>query len=395
MKNKFLQSFIILIWIISIFFLGYFAGYGSVSGLPQRLIGQEPPERYQYIDFSKFWEALEEIEKNYIGELDYEDIIEGAITGMVASLGDPFSTYITPENINLFQEEINGTFEGIGAEISVKDGQIIIVSPLEGSPAERAGVMAGDIIKQINGENVALMTLEEVVLKIRGEKGTWVTLTIIREGEEAPLEIKIRRDEIRVKSVRYELKNNDIAYIRILRFDNTTHSLFKQAVRQLKKDKAKGVILDLRNNPGGYLEAAIRITSEFIKEGVIAIEEFKDGKQEKIYATGKGKLVDIPLVVLINQGSASGSEIVAGAIQDQKRGILIGEKTFGKGTVQELNPLTRGGALKITIAKWLTPNGINIESNGLVPDIEVEWDEGEEDIQLKRAIEEVEKIISE
>lgn len=382
---------------LSLFVVGYVMGVGGPENIQQRLVDKDAPTRYKDIDFSKFWEALGKVEDSYIGTVDYNKIVDGAISGMVSSLGDPFSVYFNKDTLDTFNGEINGTFEGIGAELTARDGKLVVIAPLEGSPAEKAGIKTGDIIESIEGQSVGSMTLDEAVMKIRGQKGTLVTLNIIRSGSDKPIEIKIKRETINVKSVDYKMGDDAIAYIKILRFDNTTKNLISDAANNINKNKAKGIILDLRNNPGGYLDSSIEVASEFIKDGVVVIEQYKDGKKEELSVVGNGKLYDIPMVVLVNGGSASASEILAGAIRDHKRGILIGEKTFGKGSVQEMQPLSSGGALKLTMAKWLTPNGTVIDKNGLLPDIEVKYEEDKTDVkkdnQLEKAKEEIKKII--
>jgi len=381
----------ILLLAAILFISGYFWGYSGKVIVKQKLVSTETPVKYKDVDFSKFWEAFQKIEENYIGEIDYTKLVEGAIHGMISGLDDPFSVYMDKAELDDFNGEISGTFEGIGAEISAKNGSLVVVAPIEGSPAEKAGLKAGDIIRSIDSQIVDGMTVDEAINKIRGQKGTTVALTIARTGVEEPFEIKIKRDVINVKSVKYKLENG-IANIKILRFDQDTKKLLDDAANDMIKNNAKGLILDLRNDPGGYLDSAIDVTSEFVREGVVVVEEYKDGRKENSYATGEGKLFDVPMVVLINGGSASASEIVAGAIRDHGRGKLIGEKTFGKGSVQEMQPLSKGGALKITMAKWLTPNGTAIDKNGLIPDIEVKWDEGDKDVQLEKALEELKKI---
>ncbi|MDD5732005.1 MAG: S41 family peptidase [Patescibacteria group bacterium] len=379
-----------------LFGLGYFLGVGGPENIKQRLVDKDAPTRYKDVDFGRFWDALGKVEDVYIGSIDYDKMVDGAIYGMVSSLGDPFSVYLNKETLNEFNGEINGTFEGIGAELTARDGKLVIIAPLEGSPAEKAGMKAGDIIEAIEGQSVGGMTVEEAVMKIRGQKDSFVNLTIVRSGSDKPFDLKIKRETINVKSVDYKMEDNGIAYVKILRFDTTTKNLISDAADDINKNKAKGLILDLRNNPGGYLDSAIDVASEFIKEGTVVIEQYKDGKKEEFAAKGGGKLYDIPMVVLVNSGSASASEILAGAIHDHKRGALIGEKTFGKGSVQEMISLSAGGALKLTMAKWLTPSGTVIDKNGLLPDIEVKLEETSDvkkDNQLDRAREEVNKII--
>lgn len=382
---------------IVLFATGYVMGIGGPENIQQRLTDKDAPTRYKDIDFAKFWEALSVVEDNYIGSVDYNKIVDGAISGMVGSLGDPFSVYFNKDTLSEFNGEINGTFEGIGAEITARDGKLIIIAPLVGSPSEKAGLRSGDVIALIDDQGVGGLTVDEAIMKIRGQKGTTVTLSVVRAGSDKPIDIKITRDVINVKSVDFKIEDSGIAYIKILRFDANTKSLVSKAADEITKNKIKGLILDLRNDPGGYLDSAIDVSSEFIKEGTVVIEQYKDGKKEELSVKGGGKLYNIPMVVLVNGGSASASEILAGAIRDHKRGTLIGEKTFGKGSVQELQPLASGGALKLTMAKWLTPNGTVIDKNGLIPDIEVKYIEDSTDVkkdnQLDRAREEISKLI--
>jgi carboxyl-terminal processing protease len=397
-SNRFIVVIIVMAFIANaIIFttVGAYLNTKSSTVIKQKLINTETPVKYKDTDFSRFWEAVKVLEGKYIGDVDYNKIVDGAIAGMTASLGDPFTTYFDTKTLELFNDEVTGTFEGIGAEVTARDGKLVIIAPLEGAPAEKAGIKAGDIIGLIDGADVSSMTIDEAIMKMRGAKGTAVTLTIVR-GAEKPIEIKITRDVINVKSVEYKQLDGGIAYIRVLRFDNATKTLFNGFAAEIKKNGSRGMILDLRNNPGGYLTAAVDLSSEFIKDGAIVIEQYKDGKRDTINAAGKGNFFDIPMNILVNGGSASGSEIVAGAVKDRGRGLLIGEKTFGKGSVQEMVPLTKGGALKITMAKWLTPNGTAIDKNGLNPDIEVKYEGGgdvKKDNQLDRAIEEIKKLI--
>lgn len=389
--------FIVLIIIgLASFSLGYYHGLGGAENIKQRIVGKDAPVRFEDVDFSRFWEAFSLIEDEFIGDVDYEKAVDGAIFGMVNSLGDPFTAYFDKDMLNQFNEEINGTFEGIGAEISIRNNRLMIVAPIAGSPAEKAGLRSGDAINTIDGESVANMTIDEAIMKIRGKKGTAVVLNISRSGQEKPFDVKINRDVINVKSLDYKINDDGTAYIRILRFDPNTKALLEEAAKRINNNKVRGIVLDLRNDPGGYLDAAIDVSSQFIKEGVVVYEEYKDGRKDALVAKGGGMLYDIPVVVLVNGGSASASEIVAGAISDHKRGILVGEKTFGKGSVQEMSGLSSGGAVKVTIAKWLTPNGIAIDKNGLTPDIEVKWEEDGDvnrDNQLERAYQELVKNI--
>lgn len=327
------------------------------------------------IDFELFWKVWDLLIDKYVdGEkLDAHTLFYGAIKGMLAATGDPYTTFFDPEENKSFQEDISGTFEGIGAEMGVKNDIITIIAPLEGMPAEKAGIMAGDKLVKINDESTATMTLEEAVGKIRGAKGTEVTMTLFRNGEEEYRTITVKRDTILVKSVRFEMKENAIAYIRINRFGDDTKREFQSAVKQTLASKPKGLIIDLRNNPGGFLETSVDIASLMIpKDSVVVIEEDGAGKREMLKARGGDVLSGTKTVVLINEGSASASEILAGALKDNRDNItLVGKKSYGKGSVQELIPIDKETSVKITVARWLTPAGEQINNVGIAPDIEV------------------------
>ncbi len=356
------------------------------------LVNKEPQKRE--IDFSLFWDVWDLVEKNFIGKIDRQKLVYSAIKGMVTGLDDPFSSFLTPEEMKEFEEELYGNFQGIGAEITIKNGNLTIVTPLKDSPAEKAGLKPGDIILKIDDKDATLIDLLTAVKLIRGPKGTKVKLTIKRDS--LIKEIEVERDLIKIKSVELEfLEDGKIAYLKILRFLSQTPSeLIKAASEILERNPSYGIILDLRNNPGGFFQGSLEVASMFIPDGPIVIQEYKNGVKEVYQAKQNAKLRDFPLVCLINRGSASASEIVAGAIRDRKRGILIGEKTFGKGSVQDLEELKDGSALRLTVAKWLTPNGFQINGQGLLPDIEVKMEEdSEKDLQLEKAIEEL-KILA-
>jgi carboxyl-terminal processing protease len=346
------------------------------------------------IDLSLYWDVWQRLEKNYIDPVkvsDKQNFIYGSIKGLVEALDDPYTVFMTPDETKQFEENLNGSLEGIGAELTVEDGFLVVISPLKDSPAEKAGLLPGDIIFQINGENTSDMTLFEAIMKIRGEKGTEVTLTIIREDVEEAFDIVIVRDEITVESVSYKALDNNIDYISINQFSDNTTEEFDAIVKKVLSHESKGIILDLRYNGGGYLDIAVDILSEFI-EGYKPVVKIKtrDGKEdESLYVYDEARLQNIPLVILVNEGSASASEIVAGAIQDHKRGIIMGKQTYGKGSVQEVEMLKDGSSLRITIAKWLTPSGRDIDEVGVTPDriVELDMDKLEEgiDTQLEEA----------
>jgi len=371
------------------------AGFGFYFGKTQCKICQ--PEE---IDFSLFWEAYHKLQEKFVdkGKFDIEKIIYGAISGMVKSLEDPYTVFLKPEETKRFIEDVKGTFEGVGMEIDIRKGQLQVISPLEGTPAQSAGLRAGDKIIKINDKPTMDMTIEEAVNLIRGPKGSEVTLTIFREEWEKTKEIKIVRAVIEVPSLKWEIKNENIAYLKLYQFSEKASFDFRIAAIEILASPCQKIILDLRNNPGGYLEVAQEISGWFLKRGeIVVIEDFGARKERNIYkAQGNASLVGFPVVILINQGSASGSEILAGALRDNRDILLIGEKSFGKGSVQELERLSEGSSLKITVAKWLTPKGELITDKGLEPDIKLEmteedYEEGK-DPQLDKAIETIKTL---
>lgn len=353
----------------------------------------------QGVDFSPLWEVWKQAEEKFRDKekLDRQAMMNGAIKGMLKALGDPYTTFLEPKESKKFTQDVVGFFGGIGAELGYKDG-IVIIAPLKNTPAERVRLRAGDKILQVDGESLADATIEEAVMKIRGEKGKPVTLMIKRKGVDDPLEFTIVREIIKVPTVEWEKKGTDIAYIKVFNFfglvDNDFHTALKEAIGQ----NAKRIILDLRNNPGGILDASINIASEFIPaEKIIVSEDFGAGKsRNEIRSPGGGLAENIPTVVLINKGSASASEIVAGALKDSRDIRLIGEKTFGKGSIQEVLDIKGGGSLKITVAKWIRPSGKIIEGEGVEPDILVSLTEEDKtanrDPQLEKAIEQVQNL---
>lgn len=370
-----------------------------------------PPPGVSNVDFEQFWTVWQKLEANYYdkSKLDSQKMLNGAISGMVGSLDDPFTVYLPPIQNSDFKEGMAGQFQGIGAELGLKDKQIIVISPLNGSPAQKAGIRAGDAILAVDDKPTAGWTLSQAVEKIRGQKGTSVKLTIVPKDKNDSKDLNIVRDVITVKSVQAWLKsakdienikvdknlgNEKIAYISLSQFGDNTNTEWLSAINDLnlkigKEPQVNGLIFDLRNNPGGYLTDAVFISSEFLKEGSdVVIEE--DGKKERIVlkANRKGLLTEIPVIILINKGSASASEIVAGALKDNSRATLMGETSFGKGTIQQAEDLGSGSGIHVTIAKWLTPNGTWVNGAGLKPDVEVKLDskEPDRDTQLEKAV---------
>jgi carboxyl-terminal processing protease len=321
-------------------------------------------------EFSKLYEAYDTLKDNYYTELDEQQLIDGAISGMVESLDDPYSDYMSLEDAKSFHESISASFEGIGAEIQQKDGHIAIVTPLKGSPAEKAGLLPDDLILTVDGESIQGMSTTEAVALIRGEKGTKVKLTIQRGGSE-PTEVTITRDTIPIETVYSEMLEDGIAKVQITNFSEHTFDELEEVLKDLQSKDMKGLVLDLRQNPGGLLEQAIKITSLFVPEGELLFKvEDRDGNVQEYPSVG-GNKGDFPLVVVIDKGSASASEILAGAVSESAGVPLVGQTTFGKGTVQRAENFQDGSNIKLTTEKWLTPKGNWIHQKGIKPDYEV------------------------
>jgi carboxyl-terminal processing protease len=346
-------------------------------------------------DFQLYWKVWDLLREKYFKkDFPGTKLFYGSLSGMVSSLDDPYTVFLNPDINKKFTEELSGKFDGIGAEVGIKKRILTIVAPLLGSPAEKVGLRAGDKIISIDGKDVSSLTLDEAVARIRGKKGTVVKLSIYREGFKEPKDFSITRDVIKVESTKVEFLDGDIAKFEISSFSGDIFSSTRDAVQKILIKKPKGIILDLRNDPGGYLEAAVTVSSLWVEKGKpVVIEKFGDNrKQDNVYkAEGNNVLAGIPLVVLINEGSASASEIVAGALQDYGIGKIVGEKSYGKSSVQELTQLDEGSALKVTVAKWYTPNDHSIDQTGITPDVEVKLTpedfESDKDPQLEKAIE--------
>ncbi|MCX6760494.1 MAG: S41 family peptidase, partial [Candidatus Nealsonbacteria bacterium] len=380
----------VVIFIVSLVLASF--GSGILIGRSQVVCKVCAPED---VDFSLFWSAWKTIQEKFVGRdnIDTQQMIYGAISGMINSLKDPYTIFLEPSDAKRFIEDVKGTFEGVGMEIGIQKEQLQVVSPLEGSPAQKAGLRAGDKILKINGTSTVDMTTEEAVNLIRGPKGTEVVLNIFRDDWKEPKDIKIIREMINVPSVKWEMKEGDIAYVELYQFSENASYEFRKAVIEILGSSAKKIVLDLRNNPGGYLEVSQEIAGWFLENGqVVTIEDFGGKQEQEIYKTnGSANLLPYPVVILINQGSASASEILAGALRDNRGIKLIGETSFGKGSVQEMQDLIGGSSLKITVARWLTPKGESISEKGLDPDIKVEITEEDytngRDPQLDKAIE--------
>ncbi len=341
---------------------------------------------------SPFWETWSVLHDNFIGSLDTQDLIYGAVSGMVRASGDPYTAFSDPQETKEFKDTLKGSFSGIGAEMGIKNGFIVVIAPLPGSPAERAGVQAEDIVVAVDDTDITeAMSLDDVVRMIRGPKGKTVKLTVLHKDERETTDISIVRDDIILESVKTEYIDS-IAHISILNFNGDTTERFRQAAREAARRNVSGIVLDVRGNPGGYLDSAVDIASEFFGPGEVVVVE--KGKKDITHKSrGVGMLQDTPVVVLINGSSASASEILAGALQDNLGTPVIGVKSFGKGSVQEVIDLSDGSSLRVTIAKWFTPNGRSIDDHGIEPSITVEDDREtpDTDEQLERALEEIRK----
>ncbi len=374
-ERKRMGNIKIVLMVFTVFLVGVLIGSGQslkVSALSNST----------YEDLKVFTDVLGLIQKDYVEETNSKDLIYGAIKGMLETL-DPHSAFMPPNMYKEMQEETKGRFEGLGIEITIKDSVLTVVSPIEGTPAYKAGILAGDQIVKIDGEPTKNFSLMDSVKRLRGPRGTKVTITIMREGFTKPKEFTLVREVIPVRSVRHELFEKSYGYIRISQFQEKTDEEFEKAMKEMQEESKgtlKGLILDLRNNPGGLLDQAVKISDRFIESGlIVSVEGRKDDQKMKFYAHPDGAPIHYPLVVLVNGGSASGAEIVAGAIQDHGRGIIVGTQTFGKGSVQTIIPLKDGSGLRLTTARYYTPNGRSIQAKGIVPDIVVKLSRPEEE----------------
>jgi len=344
------------------------------------------------VDFSIFWEAWRKLELNYIDKqnIDYKKMVFGAIEGMVKSVGDPYTTYFTPSQTESFNEELNGQYEGVGMVVGIKDEQLTVVSPFKGTPAEKAGLKSGDKIVKIGDVFTKDITIEEAVKNIKGKPGTSVKLLIQRSDWAEPKEFSLKRETIKIPTLELTQKDGGVAVIKIYQFNKILVGEFQAAANEILNAGDKKIIIDLRDNPGGYLEVSQAIAGWFLNKGeVVVIQDEGQDKEKKQYLSqGPSIFVNYPLVVLINEGSASASEILAGALRDNRNIKLVGAKSFGKGSVQEQIDLSDKSSLKVTIAKWLTPNGTSLDKNGLDPDFVVPSNATSSlDAQMDKAIE--------
>ncbi len=379
-KKFFKERFLIFILLLIVL--------GFISGTISPVVSALPTKTYEKLKV--FTEAIETIEKNYVEEVQSESILYGAIRGMLTTL-DPHSSFMTPEEYKEMQVETKGQFGGLGIEISIRDGILTVVSPIEDTPAYKVGIKAGDKIVKIEEKSTKGMNIFEAVKLLRGAKGSKVNIWIMREGFEELKEFTITRDVISVKSVKSRLLEDGYGYVRIAQFQSKTHKDLEEALKNLgaENNDFKGLILDLRNNPGGLLNQAVSISDEFLESGLIVYTEGRvSGQEMKFEARKRGVQPAYPIIILVNGGSASASEIVAGALQDHERAVILGTRTFGKGSVQTIIPLPDGSAMRITTARYYTPSGRSIQAKGIQPDLLVKEGIIEEDESKQVAMKE-------
>lgn len=395
--KKALYTLLSLGLILGAFSFGTYVGYSKRPEVEKvfSVINKEVPPDNK-VDFNSFWKVWNLLNEKsiYAKKVSDQDRVYGAIEGMASSLGDPYTVFFSPKENKLFNDEIHGSFGGIGAEIGIKDKLLTIVSPLKDTPAFNIGIKSGDKILRIDKTETNDMTVDHAISLIRGPKGTIVTLTILRPGERVTREFKITRDDIQIPTIDTELRQDGIFVIKFYSFSENSDNLFRAAINDFITSGSNKLILDMRGNPGGYLDAAVNIGSWFIDEGkIIVSEDFGENRKPIFYRSHGPKLFDdkLNLVVLVDGGSASASEILAGALKEHGVATLVGQKTFGKGSVQELISVTEDTSLKVTVAKWLTPNGLSLSDQGLVPDVEVKITdkdiEAKKDPQLDKALE--------
>lgn len=412
--KRFLTGYSLVFIIVLVFVSGFAVGRLPLSEQAGDEIGGEiknedediPAYLSEDVDFRLFWQTWDYIKDNYIeSDVPETQLFYGALAGLVASLQDPYSVFLDPEVSERFEKELAGSFEGIGSEIGLKNSQLTIIAPLPDTPADRAGLRPGDKVLAIDGYDSRGIALDYAVSLIRGPKGEEVVLTILSNGGEEARDVSIIRDTIEIDSVKFSRKisgnpeeaeedflmEGDIAYIELLYFNENTLEDWNKTVQKVILANPKGIILDLRSNPGGFLGTAIEITGEWINGKTVVLEKSRSGEKTAHKANRQARFEDIPTVVLVNRGSASGSEIVAGALQDYGVATIIGETTFGKGSIQDLREFKGGSSVKLTIAEWLTPNERQINEVGIVPDVEVELTredyDNDLDPQLDRALE--------
>lgn len=393
-----LVVFLLAAVLTTAFSAGYVAAAAGSGSSPASVLGRslsvtagastDVPKQFQTLN-----EVYQVLRREFVepNALDPDKLGKGAIDGMIAALDDRHTHYLDVQTRKQEQQSIAGSYEGIGASVQMEEGILTVVAPIVGSPAEAAGIRPGDKIIAIDGASAQGLNLSDAVDKVKGPRGSKVTLTVMREGQKTAFPVEIVRDEIKTKSVLMEMTPEGYAHVRITQFGQHTTDEMRDVLANTKKQGAKGILLDLRNNPGGLLDATVDITNMFLNGGIAGYQVDRQGNKETLPLRGKGDYTDIPMVVLVNAGSASGSELLAGALQDRQRAKLVGTRTYGKGSVNHLRELADGSALYVTIGRWLTPNGTLIEGNGLTPDYEVNLSEddikAQHDVQKEKALE--------
>lgn len=381
MVRKTLRVFAVIVLLFFTYRYGFSQGSASATAVtdevisPKEAIFLNTENKEKSIDFSLFWKVWDLLKEKHVdrANLDANTLFYGAINGMLSATGDPYTTFFDPKAQREFTEEISGKFDGIGAEMGIREDVLTIIAPLEGMPAEKAGLRPGDKVLKIDGQTTSKISIDEAVGKIRGTKGTTVTLSIYRSGEAETRDIVVTRDVINVKSVKVISRDDGIPVLRVSHFGDDTETEFTKAVKEIASKHPKGMILDLRSNPGGYLDAAVSMASLMLPGGkTVVIEEDASGNRKETKSFGGDVLSSIPTVVLLDEGSASASEILAGALRENRDNVtLVGKKSYGKGSVQELIPIGKTMSVKITVAHWLTPKGNQINEKGIAPDVEV------------------------
>lgn len=382
-----------IVLVVLIFFTGFNIGRNSPGTLKSASVVDVVLGTSEQADLNLFWKVWRIIDQKspVAKNISNKERIYGAIKGLANSLGDPYTEFFTPEEQKSFQDDLKGSFSGVGMEISIKDDVLTVISPIKNSPAAKAGIEPGDKIISIDGESTQNLSIDGAVKKIRGPVGTDVNLEIFREGQKTTLTKKITRDVVTVPNIEYSLRGDGIFVIKLYSFNDGADAHFQQAINEFAKSNSNKLIVDLRNNPGGYLDSAINIGSWFIKSGdVIVTEDYGEKRNPSVHASkGFDTLSNkkYSMVILVNKGSASASEILAGALKEYKIATIIGEKTFGKGSVQEVVKVDDETSIKITVANWLTPNGATISGSGIEPDISVKKTSSKTDTQLQKAVE--------
>ncbi len=398
-RNSAIMYLVVILLLFGVFRLGYGAGQsGYAFDSKEFKIVNRTGETIN-VDYGLLWEALDVVGRKYIDrdQIDQQQVLYGAISGAVRAAGDEYTEFFDPETLAQFKSDLQGSFSGVGMEVGKREGNIVVVAPLDDSPAARAGLRPGDVILKVNDESILDWNVDEAVNKIRGPAGSQVRLTLYREGDDGPFEVTITRETIEIRSVKVtyqEREGRTVAVIKISRFGDDTKRLLDIAIAEVRTRGVAGLVIDLRNNPGGYLETSVEVASEWLPSGTLVVQEARSDQDViNFTSTGANRLGNYKTTVLINGGSASASEILAGALKDNGKATLIGNKSFGKGSVQELISLSNNTAVKVTIAKWITPSGQNLNQGGLNPDIEIDLTaedyENQRDPQLDRAVQEV------